>query len=253
MRIVHNIQDAETVEDMGGSMPMIYAALGNKHVEYQPPMIEVEGNIDNHPIETSIDSGDSHSYINANIVEIFQFQISKHKKSWLFQLVTRAKTKNNELVKYCQLDMNGLNTKVVVNIIPLVSYDCLIGMDWLEKNHVVLYYYNGKITCLDDEGKQGKIQGILRVVVVTKISAMKLKKSFRKGCWLFAVHMEEATKYKEASIEDHPILRGFKDVFREVLGFPPKRDIDFSINLVPGTTLVSKTPCIMGIPKLKEL
>jgi hypothetical protein len=52
-------------------------------------------------------------------------------------------------------------------------------MSWL---NVVLDCYNKTITCLDEEGKQGKIQGIPRVVVVREISAMQLKKSFRKGC-----------------------------------------------------------------------
>jgi hypothetical protein len=49
MRIVQKIE-AETMEDMGGSMPRIYAILDNKQAEYQSPMIEVEGKIDNHPI-----------------------------------------------------------------------------------------------------------------------------------------------------------------------------------------------------------
>jgi hypothetical protein len=65
--------------------------------------------------------------------------------------------------------MNGLNMKVDVNIIPLGSYDCVIGMDWLEKHNVVLDYYHNTITCLDEEGKQGTIQGIPRVVVVKEI------------------------------------------------------------------------------------
>jgi hypothetical protein len=96
-------------------------------------MIEVEGKIDNHPIEILIDYGTSHSYINSNIVEIFQFQIqrSKHKKYWLVQLATGDKRKNNELVKDCSIEMNGINTKVDINIIPMGSYDCLVGMDWL--------------------------------------------------------------------------------------------------------------------------
>jgi hypothetical protein len=42
-------------------------------------------------------------------------------------------------------------------------------------------------------------------------------------------------------------------VFREIPGLPPKRDIDFSINLMPGAAPVSKTPYIMSTPKLKEL
>jgi predicted aspartyl protease len=152
MRIVHNIQEVETMKDMGGSMPKIYASLDNKKVEYQSPMIEVEGKIDNQPIAILIDSGASHSYINANIVEIFHLQRSKHKKYWLVQLATGAKRKINELVKYFLIDMNGLSTKVDVNIILLGSYDFLIGMDWLEKHHVVLDCYNKTITCIDEEG-----------------------------------------------------------------------------------------------------
>jgi hypothetical protein len=70
---------------------------------------------------------------------------------------------------------------------------------------------------------------------------------------MFAAHMEEATKDKVESIEDHPVLRDFEDVFREILGLPPKRDIDFSIDLVLGAPLVSKTPYRMGTPELKEL
>jgi hypothetical protein len=76
------------------------------------------------------------------------------------------------LVKDCQIDMNGLNMKVDVNIIQLGSYDCLIDMDRLEKHHIVLDYYHKTITCLDEEGKEGKIQGIPRVVVVRDISDM---------------------------------------------------------------------------------
>jgi hypothetical protein len=246
-------KEDDTVEDMGRSMPRIYAALDNKQEEYQSPMIEVEGKIDNQPITILIDYGASHSYIDPNLVEIFHLQRRKHGKSWLVQLATGAKRRINELVKDCPIDMNGLNTKVYLNIIPLGSYDCLIGMDWLDKHHVVLDYYNKTITCLDEEGKQGKVQGIPRTVVVREISTMQLKKSFRKGCHIFASHMEEATKDKMPSFEDHLVLKYFEDVFREILGFPPKRDIDFSIDLVPGATPMSKNPYRMGTPELKEL
>jgi hypothetical protein len=82
---------------------------------------------------------------------------------------------------------------------------------------------------------------------------MQLKKNCRKECHIFTAHMEEATRDKVVSIEDHPVLWYFEDVFGEILGLSPKRGIDFSIDLVPGATLVSKTPYIMGTPELKEL
>jgi hypothetical protein len=49
VRVVHNVPQVETVEDMGSRMPRIYAALDNKQAEFQSHMIEVEGMINNHP------------------------------------------------------------------------------------------------------------------------------------------------------------------------------------------------------------
>jgi hypothetical protein len=65
--------------------------------------------------------------------------------------------------------------------------------------------------------------------------------------------MEETPKYKVPNLEDYAVLKNFEDVFREVPGLPPKRDIDFSINLMPGASPASKTPYRMSTPKLKEL
>jgi hypothetical protein len=59
----------------------------------------------------------------------------------------------NEVVIGCPISLNGVNTNVDLNIIPLGSYDILIGMDWLEKYHVVLVFHNNTFTCLDEQGK----------------------------------------------------------------------------------------------------
>jgi hypothetical protein len=48
-------------------------------------------------------------------------------------------------------------------------------------------------------------------------------------------------------------INKFKDIFQEVLGLPPKRDIDFSINLMPGVAPVLKAPYRMSTLELKEL
>jgi hypothetical protein len=61
-------------------------------------MIEVEGMINNQTISILIDSGASHSYIDPKMVESLHFPRSKHGKSWLVQLATRAKRKVNEMV-----------------------------------------------------------------------------------------------------------------------------------------------------------
>jgi hypothetical protein len=56
MRIAHNLKEADIVEDMGRSVPRIYATLENRQENYQSHMIEVERKIDNHSIAILNDS-----------------------------------------------------------------------------------------------------------------------------------------------------------------------------------------------------
>ena len=155
--VFHNVQQEQILEDMGISVPRIYAALDNKQAKYQSRMIEVEGMINNHVITILIDSGSSHSYIDPRMVESLHLPRSKHGKSWLVQLATGAKRKVVELVKSCLMDMNGLSTRDELNILPLGSYDCLVGMDWLDQHHAILDYCNKAFTCLDEEVNSRKV------------------------------------------------------------------------------------------------
>jgi hypothetical protein len=151
VRVFHNVKQAEIVEDMGRNLLRIYASIDNKQVEFHSHMIAVEFMINNQTIALLIDSRYIHSYIDLKMVEIFNFPRSKHGKSWLVQLATRAKIKVNDMVKSCPMDMNGMSTRVDLNIFPLGSYDCVIGMDWLEQHHAILDCYNEEFLCCDEE------------------------------------------------------------------------------------------------------
>jgi hypothetical protein len=247
-RAVHNVQQAETMEDMGIYVPRIYAALDNNQEEYQSHMIEVEGMINNQTISILIDSGASHSYIDPKMVESLKFTRSKHGKSSLVQLATGARRKVNDMVKSCLIDLNGMNTKADLNILPLGSYDCLIRMDWLDQHHTFLDYHKKAFTCIYEEGKLRKVQGIPRAVTIREISALQLKKCYRKGGQIIGAHLAETPRDKVPNLEDYAVLEYFEDVFKEVPGLPPRRDIDFSINLMPGATPVSKNPYRMSTP-----
>jgi hypothetical protein len=62
-------------------------------------------------------------------------------------------------------------------------------------------------------------------------------------------HLEETPKYKVPNLEDYAILEDFEDVFKKVPKLPPRRDIDFYINFMPGAEPVSK--CVtLGCPSL---
>jgi hypothetical protein len=58
----------------------------------------------------------------------------------------------------------------------------------------------------------------------------------------------------EQKIEDIDVVREFLDVFPDdPPGMPPKRAIEFKIELQPGTAPISKAPYKMSPMELKEL
>jgi hypothetical protein len=82
--------------------------------------------------------------------------------------------------------------------------------------------------------------------VVTKLYLHELEEG---ACHYLSVDDKEANP-----IEDIRIMSEFPDVFPEELpGMPPKRKVEFAIELIPGTTPISKRAYRVSIPELVEL
>ena len=71
--------------------------------------------------------------------------------------------------------------------------------------------------------------------------------------------LDEAEKAKlyaltEKTLQDVPVVYEYLDVFLDKLpGVPPDRDIEFMIDLVPGTGPIAKRPYRMAADELAEL
>jgi hypothetical protein len=172
----------------------------------------------------------------------------------LVQLATGTKRKVVEVIPACQLRLGEFPTQATLNVLPLGSYDLLIGMDWLAVNKSKLDYYHKTLERVRKEGKRITLQGIQKLVSVRQISTLQMRKYCRKGCPLYAMQALKTIEGAKPSPDDHPILREYRDVFlEEVPGLPPRRDIDFSIELAPGAVTVSRTPYQMSTLELVEL
>jgi hypothetical protein len=110
-------------------------------------------------------------------VDRLHLEKSKLGKSSLVQLATGTKRRIHDMVKSCSISLNGVNTSVDLNIIPLGSCDILIGMDWLDKHHVVLDFHSKTFTCLDGDGKHSTMKGVPRPISI-EISLIQLIKIF---------------------------------------------------------------------------
>ena len=62
--------------------------------------------------------------------------------------------------------MNQFKTSIKLNVLPLGSYDVLIGMDWLEQHRVVLNCFDKTFTCLNNEGEMVTVKGIPRKTTI---------------------------------------------------------------------------------------
>ena len=57
-----------------------------------------------------------------------------------------------------------------------------------------------------------------------------------------------------ATMDKTKVINEFLDVFPDnLLGMPPDRDIEFLIEIFPGTTPIAKRPYRMGVNELEEL
>ena len=79
----HNIQVAETMGQVAGTVPRIYAALEDHQADHQSTVVEVAGKIVEQSVSILIDPGSTHSYITPRVVEIGAFKKVRHRKYWL--------------------------------------------------------------------------------------------------------------------------------------------------------------------------
>ncbi len=85
------------------------------------------------------------------------------------------------------------------------------------------------------------------------ISVMTAQRCLRKGYDAYLAYVLD-TKVSESKIQTVPVVCEFSDVFPEELpGLPPEREVEFSIDLIPGTTPISIAPYRMAPTELKEL
>ena len=141
------------VGDVANEMPIINATLENRQANHQTSMVEIQGMIQNKHVSILIDPGASLSYVSPSIEEKCKWHLKKFEKSWLVQLATGTERKVVNYVENYEMFMSQFKTQVKLNVLPLGSFDVLIGMEWLEKHIVVLNCFEKTFTCIDEKGE----------------------------------------------------------------------------------------------------
>ena len=138
-------------------------------------------------------------------------------------------------------------------VLGIHDFDIVLGMDWLTKQRATLDCYKKEVRLVRPEEPGVILWGIRREIAPSLINAMTASKMLRKGCQgylAFIVDMrQEGTR-----LEDIPIVKEFPDVFLDdISGLPPDREVEFTIDLIPGTEPISIPPYRMSPAELREL
>jgi hypothetical protein len=181
------------------------------------------------------DSGASHSFIAANFVQKYNLPLSM--------------LNNRMIVSFPRGDMNAghgfpkvsiliRGVQFLANLIVLESkgIDMILGMDWLSKHNGLIDYAKKAVRLTPSSGKE--LEYVAVNLVTDKAAPNRIVLN----------HLDAISTLDIRIVSEYP------DVFLEELpGMPPDREIEFVIELVPGTVPIFKIPYRMAANQLAEL
>ncbi|XP_028755913.1 uncharacterized protein LOC114715283 [Neltuma alba] len=130
---------------------------------------------------------------------------------------------------------------------PFCDIDIVLSLNWLSSQNVLLDCKN-KTLILPTRELTLTAKVKLNVILVAQADRW-----LRQGCQSYIVFFSRKAETKEG-ILDIPVVQEFPEVFpTKISGLPPKREIEFAIDLVPRTSSISKAPYRMAPNEMTEL
>nr|XP_004488536.1 uncharacterized protein LOC101500900 [Cicer arietinum] len=127
--------------------------------------------------------------------------------------------------------------------LPLRLVDVILGMDWLSANRVRVDFFSKTIEFMESEERDKS----------SNISANQVKAFLKEDAQLYKI-LASLEFEEKVVIRDVPIVCELPEVFPEdVKNSPPEREIEFNIDLVPGSGPISMAPYKMSPLELFEL
>ena len=159
----------------------------------------------------------------------------------------------NRVYKNCPLMIHDRKFSVDLITLPFHEFDLILGMDWLSKHWAIVDCDKKTVLLKCSDLSEVTVQGIRFEPIPKVISSMEARRFLRRGCEAFLALILDS-KREQVNLKNIPVIREFPDVFpEELLGVPPEREVDLSIEVVQGTTPISRTPYRIAPTELKEL
>ncbi|XP_070055260.1 uncharacterized protein [Nicotiana tomentosiformis] len=156
----------------------------------------------------------------------------------------------DRVYRSCIVTLCGYKTRADILLLDMTNFEVILGMDWLSPYHAILDCHAKNVTLAMPELAKLEWKGSSVSISSRIISFMKTRHMVEKGYLAYLTYVRDTTA-ETPVIDSVPVVREFSDF--DLPSMPPDRDIDFFINLAPGTQPISIPPYRMTPKELKEL
>jgi hypothetical protein len=182
------------------------------------------------PAKILFDSGASHSFVTENFMDKGRLKPSRRDRLMVVQ-IPGSSVKTQLSCRTVPVELYGEKFQADLIVLGTKGLDVVLGMDWMSK-------YQGHIDCAR------------KAIIVTSSSGVQIER--------VATMPSRKAYYKKSvsgpTLDQVPVVCEYPDVFPEELpGMPPDRDIEFVIELIPGTAPIAQRPYRMNPQELEEL
>ncbi|KAI3765101.1 hypothetical protein L2E82_15127 [Cichorium intybus] len=159
----------------------------------------------------------------------------------------------SEQMPGCQLEINGTIFPIDLKPITTREFEVIVGMDWLASNDAQVDCKRKRIAVLAPDGSQIIIQGERPRTRMPVMSFAKVRRHNNKE-GIFYMACVVSTEPTKRSVENVAVVKEFADVFPDELpGLPPDRQLEFTIDLVPGAAPIARAPYRLAPSEMAEL
>ncbi|WVZ58292.1 hypothetical protein U9M48_008575 [Paspalum notatum var. saurae] len=187
-----------------------------------------------HPTVVLFDSGATFSFISKAYALKHGYEIVELQQKYHIT-AAGSSINTNHIVRDLRLQVGKESLFISPIVLPQLGIDVILGMEWLKQHKAMIDVGSRTVQLCSSSGTDV----IIHVPLHKHVS--------------HTVNVAE-TRTEAQALAKIPVACEYPDVFPEELpGLPPDRDVEFRIDLVPGTAPVSKRPYRMAPDELKEL
>ncbi|XP_070046900.1 uncharacterized protein LOC142169689 [Nicotiana tabacum] len=200
-----------------------------------------------------VDPGSTLSYVSPYFC--VEFGKTPEKLGVLFEvsIPIGESVKVEYIFRNCIITVQGRETLADLNLLDVVDFDIIAGMDWLSSCHATVDCHTKTVKFSFIGEDPIIIRGEVGTPVGNFISYLKARKLMSNGCLAYLAHVRDM-KVGSPVLESVPIVKEFSDVFPDDLPrIPPDREIEFGIDTLPVTQPISIPPYRMAPSELNEL